>query len=72
MAHFLPISADVEKLHKYLKDTMSKAINYSPRKFDKDLYYKLSKSLLVQIMVFNRRRPGKMSKISLISYLNRT
>lgn len=67
----IPFTEDVQLLHKYLEKTMARAVedlkvNASPQTFAE-----LAKVILTQIILFNRRRAGEVSKMTLNSFKNR-
>lgn len=67
----LPTTEDVMKLNKYIKTCADKAENKLRNKFDQSSYDTLSKSLLLQIMLFNRKRVGESERLLLQDFHKR-
>ena len=67
----LPFTEDVQKLHQFLEKNAQCATFKLEEEANAQNYAKLSKVLLTQIIVFNRRRAGEVSKMPLKSFLER-
>ena len=74
--NLLPISEDVKKLHMFLRqqiehwsDLFARAV--SPDQFEVAYRY-LAESTLAQIICFNRRRAGEVSRMTLSDFSHRT
>ncbi|XP_033638838.1 uncharacterized protein LOC117299409 [Asterias rubens] len=66
----LPLTGDIVKLSRYLKNQVQER-HKELQKTNKDVpkvWTKLAELLLTQIIVFNRKRPGEVSKMTLSDY----
>ncbi|XP_054863090.1 uncharacterized protein LOC118469983 [Amphiprion ocellaris] len=64
----LPFTQDVQILHKYLEKTAERAVCDLNEETTTQNYAQLAKVTLAQIIVFNRRRAGEVSKMRLKSF----
>ncbi|XP_022106564.1 uncharacterized protein LOC110987795 isoform X2 [Acanthaster planci] len=67
----LPLTQDVVKLSKYLKEQVKASQEELERANGPEIskaWRKLAEALLAQVVVFNRKRPGEVSKMSLEDY----
>jgi hypothetical protein len=72
----LPISEDVVKLHKYLHSEMDDCTSLlaksNERQENEQTWRRLASATLTQIIVFNRRREGEVSRMTVDDYDRRT
>ena len=68
----LPLTEDVVKVSQYLKDEVkSRELmlrSATESEEIQQLWPKLAEVLLTQVIVFNRKRPGEVSKMSLLDF----
>ncbi|XP_029949996.1 uncharacterized protein LOC115390320 isoform X2 [Salarias fasciatus] len=64
----LPFTQDVQILHKHLEKTAERAVSDLKEEATTQNYAQLAKVTLAQIIVFNRRRAGEVSKMRLKSF----
>lgn len=67
----LPFTEDVQILHRYLKEAAESAFCNLKEEATAQNYAQLAKVTLAQIIVFNRRRAGEVSKMRLRSFYER-
>ena len=67
----IPFTEDVQLLHKYLEDKSADAIENLKDHDSPQAYAELARVTLTQIIVFNRRRAGEVSKMTLESFKKR-
>ncbi|XP_057692100.1 uncharacterized protein LOC130915906 isoform X1 [Corythoichthys intestinalis] len=67
----IPFTEDVQKLHKYLEENSAIAIHNLKKHESPQAYGELARLTLSQIILFNRRRAGEVSKMSLESFKKR-
>lgn len=67
----LPFTEDVKKLHSCLENSSQIAFQRLSEKPSPQSYADLAKATLAQIIVFNRRRSGEVSKMRLKDFINR-
>uniref|UniRef100_A0AAV2JNT2 Uncharacterized protein n=1 Tax=Knipowitschia caucasica TaxID=637954 RepID=A0AAV2JNT2_KNICA len=67
----LPFTEDVRTLHQYLQKSADAAVGSLTEEATSKTYAELSKVILAQIILFNRRRAGEVSKMLLKSFEER-
>ncbi|MEQ2259538.1 hypothetical protein XENORESO_013403, partial [Xenotaenia resolanae] len=67
----LPFTEDVQRLHQYLKKSGEDAFCNLKDKVSPQNYAELAKITLAQVIVFNRRRAGEVSKMHLRGFQQR-
>ncbi|XP_034029013.1 uncharacterized protein LOC117512882 [Thalassophryne amazonica] len=67
----IPFTKDVQLLHKYLEKKSADALNGLRLHESPQAYGELARVVLTQIIVFNRRRAGEVSKMTLESFRKR-
>ncbi|XP_043978900.1 uncharacterized protein LOC122834482 isoform X2 [Gambusia affinis] len=67
----LPFTEDVQSLHRYLKESGENAFSNLKDEVSPQNYAKLAKVTLAQVIVFNRRRAGEVSKMHLRGFQQR-
>lgn len=65
----IPFTKDVQTLHSYLDVQQEQFCNKLSSEPSKKTWSQLAKITLTQVMMFNRRRTGEVSKIPLSAYL---
>lgn len=66
----LPKKEDVKKLNDLLDSNMKEYLMGLEHNFDKKKWINLSKTVLIKLMTFNRKRPGDVEKTQLVEYGN--
>ncbi|KAJ8967709.1 hypothetical protein NQ314_002655 [Rhamnusium bicolor] len=66
----LPLTEDVKKLRCSLHYELQRCLSKLESGFDLDTWAMLSKVTLINIMIFNRKRPGDVEKSQIIEYQN--
>ncbi|KAK0075559.1 hypothetical protein PV326_011490, partial [Microctonus aethiopoides] len=66
----LPSQEDISKLYTYLKERCENAMVVLNEKFDVSAWTQLSESVLILLIMFNRRRPGESERFLLENYRN--
>ena len=61
----LPVSNDVAKVHNYVSDTINQKIEALQTTTQKSDYSQLAKAILVQLILFNRRRSGEVERMEI-------
>ncbi|XP_032438018.1 uncharacterized protein LOC116732140 [Xiphophorus hellerii] len=67
----LPFTEDVQSLHRYLKKSGENAFSNLKEEVSPQNYAELAKVTLAQVIVFNRRRAGEVSKMRLRGFQQR-
>ncbi|XP_073667997.1 uncharacterized protein [Paramisgurnus dabryanus] len=67
----LPFTQDVQLLHTHLEKTSESAFDKLKKTVSPQSYADLAKSTLAQIIIFNRRRAGEVSKMRLKNFIER-
>lgn len=67
----LPFTEDVQRLHKHLEKTTDQALKDLKDHSSPKSYSELCKSTLANVILFNRRRGGEVSKMTLNGFLER-
>lgn len=67
----LPFTEDVQSLHQHLKKAGENAFSNFKDDANPQTYAELAKVTLAQVIVFNRRRAGEVSKMKLRTFLER-
>ncbi|KAI3364057.1 hypothetical protein L3Q82_010889 [Scortum barcoo] len=67
----IPFTEDVQLLHKYLEGKLADAIENLKEHQSPQAYAELARVTLAQIILFNRRRAGEVSKMTLESFKKR-
>ncbi|XP_074532471.1 uncharacterized protein LOC141807667 isoform X2 [Halichoeres trimaculatus] len=67
----IPFTEDVQKLHKYLEEKSASAIDNLKQHESPQAYGELARVTLTQIILFNRRRAGEVSKMPLEAFQKR-
>lgn len=67
----LPFARDVQRLHRYLSQEHQKCLERIQEKPSLLNWKSLARVTLVQVMLFNRRRMGELSKVKLSAYLEK-
>lgn len=67
----LPFTEDVKLLHQYLEKKSADAVENLKQHESPQTYAELARVTLAQIIIFNRRRAGEVSKMSLESFKRR-
>lgn len=67
----LPFTADVQKLHNYLDEKQQQYQHDLESEASSQNWASLAKVTLAQVILFNRRREGEVSKMSLSAYTSR-
>lgn len=65
----LPFTSDVQKLHTYLDVQQKQVYSKLSTEASPETWKELAKLTLTQVILFNRRRAGEVSKMPLSSYL---
>ncbi|KAK0169534.1 hypothetical protein PV328_011916 [Microctonus aethiopoides] len=66
----LPSQEDISKLYTYLRERCEKAMVNLNEKFDISAWTQMSESVLILLIMFNRRRPGESERFLLENYQN--
>nr|XP_046253175.1 uncharacterized protein LOC124063495 isoform X2 [Scatophagus argus] len=66
----LPFTKDVQTLHSYLDAQQQELFSRLSSETSLQTYTQLTKVILTQVILFNRRRAGEVSKIPLSAYLS--
>ncbi|XP_041825546.1 uncharacterized protein LOC121629815 [Melanotaenia boesemani] len=66
----VPLTEDIVTLQNYLRKAENEAMAELRERVSTTAYKKLSESLLAQIIVFNKKREGEASRLTLETYLN--
>ncbi|XP_030251292.1 uncharacterized protein LOC115568284 isoform X4 [Sparus aurata] len=67
----IPFTEDVQLLHKYLEEKSAGAVENLKEHQSPQAYAELARVTLAQIILFNRRRAGEVSKMTLESFKKR-
>ena len=67
----MPITADIKNLIQFLSSEIEKHVQELNQNPNLETWLSLSKSVLVFLIVFNRRREGEVSRIKLETYTNK-
>ncbi|GAA6078014.1 uncharacterized protein LOC125141181 isoform X1 [Tachysurus ichikawai] len=67
----LPFTKDVQKLHTFLDKTQDECIKQLSSVSSTKYWSELAKTILTQIILFNRRREGEVSSMPLSAFLTR-
>ncbi|XP_055082072.1 uncharacterized protein LOC129456738 isoform X1 [Periophthalmus magnuspinnatus] len=67
----LPFTEDVQRLHKHLEKTAEEAFKNLDKTSSPQSYGELCKATMANIILFNRRRGGEVSKMKLKGFLER-
>ncbi|KAM3612304.1 uncharacterized protein V6R79_006508 [Siganus canaliculatus] len=67
----LPFAKDVQLLHKYLEKKSAEAFDKLKNEESPQTYTDLARVTLAQLIVFNRRRAGEVSKMTLDCFMSR-
>ncbi|XP_041849327.1 uncharacterized protein LOC121645082 [Melanotaenia boesemani] len=67
----IPLTEDVQLLHKYLEERSAGAVENLRERQSPQAYSELARVTLAQIILFNRRRAGEVSKMTLESFRKR-
>ncbi|XP_076587412.1 uncharacterized protein LOC143321144 isoform X2 [Chaetodon auriga] len=67
----IPFTEDVQLLHKYLDEKSARAMDNLKEHESPQAYAELTRVTLTQIILFNRRRAGEVSKMTLESFQKR-
>ncbi|XP_054865957.1 uncharacterized protein LOC118470098 isoform X2 [Amphiprion ocellaris] len=67
----LPFTEDVQRLHQYLEKKSADAVENLKEHTSPQSYGELARVTLTQIIIFNRRRAGEVSKMTLESFEKR-
>ncbi|XP_013886411.1 uncharacterized protein LOC106534349 [Austrofundulus limnaeus] len=70
-AKLIPLADDVKKMHMCISDRQGKCYKKLMEEKTSANWSNLAKVLLAQIILFNRRREGEVSKMSLEAFVNR-
>jgi len=66
----IPLVEDIVKLQNYLKEKATNCMKALDKQPSTDIWYELSKTVLCQIILFNRRRSGEASRIKTSNYVD--
>ncbi|KAK0157023.1 hypothetical protein PV328_011998, partial [Microctonus aethiopoides] len=66
----LPSQEHISKLYTYLRERREKAMVILNEKFDISAWTQMSESVLILLIMFNRRRPGESERFLLKNYQN--
>ncbi|KAF3858950.1 hypothetical protein F7725_021349, partial [Dissostichus mawsoni] len=67
----IPSAKDVQLLHKYLEKKSATAMENLQKNGTSQSYAELARVTLPQIIIFNRRRAGEVSKMTLEAFMKR-
>lgn len=67
----IPFTRDVQLFHQYLEKKSAEAVENLTKQESPQTYAELAKVALAQIIIFNRRHAGEVSKMTLASFLMR-
>ena len=67
----IPFTKDVQLLHQYLEKKSVDAVENLKKHESPQMYAELARVTLTQIIIFNRRRAGEVSKMTLESFMKR-
>lgn len=67
----LPFTQDVQRLHCFLSEEQQRCLDLIQEESSPLNWKNLAKVTLVQVMLFNRRRAGEVSRMQLSAYLNK-
>lgn len=67
----IPFTRDVQLFHQYLEKKSAEAVENLTKQESPQTYAELAKVTLAQIIIFNRRRAGEVSEMTLASFLKR-
>lgn len=70
-AELLPLTSDLIKLNNYIDTEIERLVAEISRCCDKKTWYSLATFVLARIILFNKRRSGEASKITIQQYLSR-
>lgn len=64
----LPSANDINKLMQYAKKIQNESLNELNKEFSYQSWVNLGKSLLILILILNRKRPSEVARLKLISF----
>lgn len=67
----VPVTDDIMKLNNNIKNTIEKAKSVLTNKFDSKAFDDLNRGLMIQIIIFNRKRIGEVEKLLVSDFNNR-